>query len=135
MLAKDKIIDSLNSSSERLFCLQTPRLLGIFAAWRLRAYSGAVAIIYAFVFSQLFRFGGWVVSNSGTPIYSDFSTAWVVGVQALHGVVTPLYNPAEFLKIQKTLLGAQEFFYPNWPYPPTFSLITAPFALLPYFCS
>jgi arabinofuranan 3-O-arabinosyltransferase len=135
MLPKD-IAD--NDSGERLRPLlgpRSPRLLGIFAAWRLRAYSGAVAIIYAFVFSQLFRFGGWVVSNSGTPIYSDFSTAWVVGVQALHGVVTPLYNPAEFLKIQTTLLGAQKFFYPNWPYPPTFSLVMAPFALLPYFWS
>jgi arabinofuranan 3-O-arabinosyltransferase len=127
-----------NDSGERLRPLlerRSPRLLGIFAAWRLRAYSGAVAVIYAFVFSQLYWYGGWVVSNSGTPIYSDFSTAWVVGVQALHGVVAPLYNPTEFLKIQTTLLGAQKFFYPNWPYPPTFSLILAPFALLPYFWS
>jgi arabinofuranan 3-O-arabinosyltransferase len=114
---------------------RSPRLLGIFEAWRLRAYSGAVAIIYAFVFSQLYRFGGWVISSSGAPIYSDFSTAWVAGVMALQGQVAPLYDPAKFLKIQTALLGAQKFFYPNWPYPPPFSLIMAPFGLLPYFWS
>ena len=111
MLQEQRVIQGPDSSPEPLFDLQPPRLLGIFAAWRLRAYSGAVAVIYAFVFSQLYWYGGWVISNSGTPIYSDFSTAWVVGVEALHGVVTPLYNPAEFLKIQTTLLGAQRFLF------------------------
>lgn len=124
-----------NQGFEVLVDRRSPRLLGIFAAWRLRAYSGAVAILYAFVFSQLYHFGGWLVSGSGTPIYTDFSTGWVSGVQALHGEVASLYDPAEFLKIQTALLGAQKFFYPNWPYPPTFSLIMAPFALLPYFWS
>ena len=135
MLQEDKVIRDPDGSPELLFDQQPPRLLGIFAAWRLRAYSGAVAVIYAFVFSQLGRFGGWLVSSSGAPIYTDFSTVWVAGVQALHGEAAALYDPAEFLKIQTALLGAQQFFYPNWPYPPTFSLIMAPFALLPYFWS
>ena len=112
-----------------------PRLLGIFQAWRLRAYSGAVAIIYAFVLGELSRFGGWVISNSGTPIYSDFSTAWVVGVQAIHGKLAPLYDSAEFVRVQVSLLGNQSFFYSNWPYPPFFSLLLAPFGTLPYFLS
>ena len=135
MLQEKELIDGPDSSPEPLLDLQPPRLLGIFLAWRLRAYSGAVAVIYAFVFSQLYRFGGWVISSSGVPIYSDFSTAWVVGVQALQGQVAPLYDPAKFLEIQTALLGAQKFFYPNWPYPPIFSLVMAPFGLLPYFWS
>jgi arabinofuranan 3-O-arabinosyltransferase len=135
MLREHNAIDDPDSSPEPRFDPRFPRLLGIFEAWRLRAYGGAVAVIYAFVFSQLYRFGGWPVSNSGAPIYSDFSTAWVVGIKALHGEAAALYDPAEFLKIQTALLGAQQFFYPNWPYPPTFSLIMAPFALLPYFWS
>jgi hypothetical protein len=57
----------------------------------------------------------------------------VAGIQALHGNTTALYDSAEFLKIQTTLLGAQDFLYPNWPYPPTFSLFLVVFALLPYF--
>jgi len=135
MLRKDEVIKGPNGSHGPLFYPSPPRLLGIFAAWRLRAYSGAVAVIYVFVFSQLYRFGGWVISSAGDPIYSDFSTAWVVGVQAWQGKVAPLYDPAEFLKIQTALLGTQKFFYPNWPYPPTFSFVMAPFGLLPYFWS
>src|SRR5690242_12303486 len=132
---KDIAENGSDQRSEPLLERWSPRLLGIYAAWRLRAYSAAVAVIYAFVFSQLYRFGGWLVSSSGAPVYTDFTTAWIAGVQALHGEVASLYNPAEFLKIQTALLGAQKFLYPNWPYPPTFSLIMGPFALLPYFWS
>jgi arabinofuranan 3-O-arabinosyltransferase len=114
---------------------QPPRLLGIFAAWRLRAYSLGIAFVYAVVFIHVYRGGGWIVTSEGAPIYTDFATGWVAGVQALRGNIVPLYDPAEFLKIQTALLGTQQFFYPNWPYPPTFSLIMAPFSLMPYFWS
>lgn len=114
---------------------QSPRLLGIFAAWRLRAYSFGIVVVYSVVLIHFCRDGGWIVSSSGSPIYSDFTTGWVAGVQALHGEVALLYDPADFLKIQRAILGAQKFLYPNWPYPPTFSLILGPFALLPYFLS
>jgi hypothetical protein len=112
-----------------------PPLLGIFAAWRLRAYGGAIAIVYAFVLFYVCRGGGWIVGGTGEPLYTDFTTAWVAGVQALHGNVAALYDASQFLKIQTALLGVQQYFYPNWPYPPTFSLLLAPFALLPYFWS
>jgi hypothetical protein len=111
----------------------SPGLLGIFAAWRLRAYCGAIAIVYAFVFIYVWQGGGWIVTSEGAPIYTDFTTFWAGGMQALHGDAAALYDPAEFLKTQTALLGAQSFLYPNWPYPPTFFLIMAPFALLPYF--
>jgi hypothetical protein len=110
-----------------------PRLLGMFAAWRLRAYGSGIAIVYAVVMVHFYRGGGWIINRAGTPVYGDFTTCWVVGVQALHGNTAALYDSAEFLKIQAALLGARDFFYPNWPYPPTFSLFLAPFAMLPYF--
>jgi arabinofuranan 3-O-arabinosyltransferase len=135
MLAKDKIITAHDSGPGRLLDLQTPRLLGIFAAWRLRAYSLGIAVVYAVVFIHVYRGGGWIVTSEGAPIYTDFITGWVAGVQALRGNVAALYDPGEFLKIQTALLGSQPFFYPNWPYPPTFSLIMAPFSVLPYFWS
>jgi glycosyl transferase family 87 len=129
-------IDKCRKPASGISCdRRSPPLLGIYAAWRLRAYGGAVVIIYAFVLSELYYFGGWLVSASGAPIYTDFTTCWVIGVEALHRHATALYDPAEFIKIQTALLGAQKFLYPNWPYPPTFSLIMAPFALLPYFWS
>src|SRR5262249_37861611 len=30
------------------------------------------------------------------------------------------------------LVGPRDYFYPNWPYPPTFFLFLAPFTVLPY---
>lgn len=122
-------------SSAPLFDRQPPRLLGIFAAWRLRAYSLGIAVVYAVVFIHVFRGGGWIISSTGAPLYTDFTTAWVAGVQALQGDVAALYDAADFLKIQTALLGTQQYFYPNWPYPPTFPLLLAPFALLPYLWS
>jgi Glycosyltransferase family 87 len=135
MIRENKAMDGSDSSGERLFNLQPPRLLGIFAAWRLRAYSLGIAVIYAVVFIHVYLGGGWIVTSTGAPIYTDFITGWVAGVQALQGNITVLYDPVEFLKIQADLLGSQQFYYPNWPYPPTFSLLMAPFSLLPYFWS
>jgi hypothetical protein len=135
MLRQNEINSCPRRASGILCDRQSPRLLGIYAAWRLRAYSGAVVIIYAFVLCHFYRSAGWLVSPSGAPIYTDFTTCWVAGMEALHREVASLYDPAEFQKIQTTLLGEQKFLYPNWPYPPTFSLIMAPFALLPYLWS
>jgi arabinofuranan 3-O-arabinosyltransferase len=122
-------------SPEPLSDRHPARLLGIFAAWRLRAYSLGIAVVYSFVLIHFSRGGGWIVSGTGAPLYTDFTTAWVAGVQALQGNVAALYDPAEFLKIQTALLGTQKFLYPNWPYPPTLCLLMAPFALLPYLWS
>src|SRR5271155_4398986 len=119
-------------SPEPLFDRPPPRLLGIFRAWRLRAYSLGIATVYAVVFVHFYRGGGWIINIKGAPIYTDFTTAWVAGLQALQGNVATPYDPAEFLKMQPALLGALDFVYPNWPYPPMFSLLLAPFAILPY---
>jgi hypothetical protein len=98
----------------------------------LRAYSLGIATVYAVVFIHFYRGGGWIINIKGAPIYTDFTTAWVAGLQAMQGSAATLYDPAEFLKMQTALLGALDFVYPNWPYPPTFSLLLAPFAILPY---
>src|SRR6516165_2698623 len=129
---KNKAINSPDASLEAYLDLPSPRLLGIFAAWRLRDYSFGIVVVYAVLFIYVFRGGGWIVSSAGTPLYTDFSTAWVAGVQALHGNVAALYDPVKFAQIQTELLGPQDFLYPNWPYPPILSLIMAPFGLLPY---
>jgi hypothetical protein len=124
--------NSTEWSPEPLFDRPPPRLLGIFEAWRLRAYSLGIATVYAVVFVHFYHDGGWIINIKGAPIYTDFTTAWVAGLQALRGNVATLYDPAEFLEMQAALLGALDFVYPNWPYPPTFSLLLAPFATLPY---
>jgi arabinofuranan 3-O-arabinosyltransferase len=108
------------------------RPLGIFAEWRLQVYGYAVAAIYAAFLVSVYRAGTWIVTGGWLPIYTDFACAWAAAVQALHGDAASLYDPSEFVKVQAALVGPRDYFYPNWPYPPTFLLILAPFAALPY---
>ena len=109
------------------------RSVDIFTNQWLQLFGYAFAALYLLYFVILYRAGTWIVGSTGLPIYTDFGVWWAAGLQALHGNPAPLYDPAEFAKIQSALFGAGEAFYPNWPsYPPTFFLVLAPLALLPY---
>jgi arabinofuranan 3-O-arabinosyltransferase len=109
----------------------SPRL-GLLTSWRLHVYGYAVAAIYAAFLIAVWRAGTWLVDGAGVPIYTDFACVWAAAVQALHGDAALLYDPAEFVKVQAALVGPRDYFYPNWPYPPTFFLILAPFTALSY---
>lgn len=109
------------------------RLFGIFTGGRLQAYGYALVAVYAVFFATAFRAGGWIVDSAGVPIYTDFAVWWAGGMQALHGNPATLYDPGEFGKIQAALFRPEEAVYLNWPsYPPTFFLVLAPLALMPY---
>ena len=54
-------------------------------------------------------------------------------MHALNGEGASLYDPTSFTAVQAAFVGPREDLYPNWPYPPIFLLIMAPFAALPYF--
>ncbi len=112
--------------------LNTARPFRFFEAARLQAYGYTLAIIYAVAFIHFYNVGAWIIDSAGAPVYTDFTDMWVVGIEALRGEVARLYDSAEFLKIQAEILGERPYFYPNWPYPPTVSLIAAPFGALPY---
>src|SRR5262249_39062973 len=106
--------------------------LGIFATGRLHAYGYAIAAIYVAFLIAVYRAGTWLIDGAGVPVYTDFACAWAATVQALHGGAASLYDQAEFVKVQAALVGPRDYFYPNWPYPPTFFLILAPLTVLPY---
>jgi arabinofuranan 3-O-arabinosyltransferase len=108
------------------------RPLGIFAPWRLQAYGYTLAVFYAFLLLGFYKAGAWLVDSRGVPVDSDFIREWIAGFQALHGDTAQLYNAAEFVKLQAALMSSGADFYPIWSYPPTFLLLLAPFALLPY---
>ena len=99
----------------------------------LQSFGYAFAALYLLYFVILYRAGTWIVASTGLPIYTDFAAWWAAGMQALHGDPAALYNPEEFAKIQSALFEPGQAFYPNWPsYPPTFFLVLAALALLPY---
>jgi len=108
------------------------RSVDIFTGWWLQSFGYALAALYLLYFVILYRAGTWIVNGDGLPIYTDFANAWAAGMQALHGNAAALYDPAELAKVHTALFGPTPFFYPNWPYPPTFFLILAPFAAMPY---
>jgi hypothetical protein len=125
-------IEVANPSARAPTASRFLRPLGIFAEWRLQVYGYAVATIYAAFLIAVYRAGSWLIDSAGVPVYTDFACAWAAAVQALHADAAALYDPAEFLKVQAALVGPRDYFYPNWPYPPTFFLILAPFTGLPY---
>jgi arabinofuranan 3-O-arabinosyltransferase len=104
----------------------------IFTDWWLQSFGFALAALYLIYFAILYRAGTWIVDKAGVPIYTDFANAWMAGMQVLHGNAAALYDPGQIAKVQAALFAPTPYFYPNWPYPPTYFLILAPFALLPY---
>ena len=107
--------------------------INIFKHRWLQSFGYALAILYLLYFVGLYRAGTWIVHSTGRPIYTDFAVWWMGGKQALHGYAATLYDPVEYARIQTALFPPGEAFYLNWPsYPPTFFLVLAPLALLPY---
>ena len=115
-----------NRAVERLPCarLLTPA--------RLQLYGYAAAAIYTAFLLSAYHARAWIVGPNGEPIYTDFACAWIAAIQALNGQIASLYDPAKFVEMQAAFVGSSPELYPNWPYPPTFLLILAPFAALPY---
>ncbi|MGA7864603.1 MAG: glycosyltransferase family 87 protein [Stellaceae bacterium] len=111
---------------------QPSRAVNVFQSWWLQSFGYALAALYLFYFVILYRAGSWIVDGAGSPIYTDFACAWTAALQAISGHAASLYDPSKFVEMQAAVVGPSDYFYPNWPYPPTFLLILAPFAALGY---
>jgi arabinofuranan 3-O-arabinosyltransferase len=109
------------------------RPVDIFNSRWLQSFGYALAALYLVYFVIVYRAGSWIVGSTGLPIYTDFAVFWAAGMQTLHGNPAALYDSGEFMKVQAALFPPGDAFYPSWPsYPPTFLLVLAPLALLPY---
>ncbi len=109
-----------------------PRLLGVFARWRLLAYGYTFPVFYAAFFLYLYCRGLWLANDSGAPVYHDFTRFWVAGWQALHGETASLYDQAAFKEVHDSSAGFGRSPDSLLSYPPTFTLILVPLAMLPY---
>src|SRR5262245_43130695 len=108
------------------------RLLGVFASWRLQAYGYTAAVLYAASGVYLEWQALWLVNRDGVPVYHDFTCAFTAGWLALHGMTASVYIPEAFARAQDGLVGAGKSLFSTWPYPPTYFLVLAPLAALPY---
>jgi hypothetical protein len=123
----------VESSSRETETDRRSRSPDIFKDWWLGTFGCALAVLYLVYFVSLYRAGTWIVHSTGRPIYTDFAVWWMGGIQALHGNAATLYDPVEYARLQTALFRPGKAFYLNWPsYPPTFFLLLAPLALLPY---
>jgi arabinofuranan 3-O-arabinosyltransferase len=111
---------------------KAPRILGVFARWRLLAYGYTFPVFYAAFFLYLYCRGLWLVNESGALVYHDFSRFWVAGWQALHGETASLQGQAAFKEVQDSTAGIGRSPYSVLSYPPTFTLVLVPLAMLPY---
>lgn len=74
-----------------------------------------------------------IPNTFGAPngtLLMDYLSFWLAGGQALNGTPELAYIPTEFAAIQKEFTGSDTMF--GFFYPPTFQLLQAGFALLPY---
>ena len=102
----------------------------------MRSY-GALAVLYlgylsTLYFVILYRAGTWIVGKTGLPIYTDFGYAGRPGCRRCTGTPPLCTTRPSWPRSRRRCSDRRTFFYPNWPYPPTFFLILAPLALLPY---
>ena len=111
---------------------EAPRLLGIFASWRLQAYGYTLATFYAACMVYVYWLGAWLVSARGVPLYHDFTNIWVAATEALHGKAAAVYDQAAQMKAQEALVGAGQAVFSTWPYPPIYLLFLAPLGALSY---
>ena len=105
---------------------------GIYAPWRLQAYGYTLAAFYAVCVLYMYYLGVWLLSKNGIPVYLDFTNMYVTGWQALHGDAISVYDPIRHLNAQDELVGKGNSLFAIWPYPPTYFLLLAPLAMLPY---
>lgn len=111
---------------------QCPRVLGVFAPWRLLAYGYTFPVFYAAFFVYIYSHRMWLLNADGIPVYHDFTNMFVAGSEALHGHAASVYDPVEHLQAQERLVGTGRAVFSVWPYPPPYLLILAPLAALPY---
>ncbi|MBV8578526.1 MAG: DUF2029 domain-containing protein, partial [Acetobacteraceae bacterium] len=110
---------------------RAPRILGIFVKWRLLAYGYTFSVFYATFFLYVYWCGFWLVNENGAIICHDFTYFWVAGWQALHGAAS-LHDLPAFKAVQESPAGLGHSAYSLLSYPPTFTLILVPVAMLPY---
>ena len=98
---------------------------------RARGYSLILLAIAALTIVGWIALSEGMVDRKGNPIGTDFSSFYAAGSFALEGKAASAYDMAAHYARQQRLFGADTPHY-GWLYPPSFLLVAAPLALLPY---
>jgi hypothetical protein len=82
--------------------------------------------------AAFFAYGLWIVAPDGSREITDFVTIWGAGHLALGGHAAAAYDWPTLKLVDQNTIGHAFNGYLGWPYPPTFLLVAALLALLPY---
>jgi hypothetical protein len=98
---------------------------------RLCAYAALLIGAYVLAFAALVLTGEGLTDHSGRLIGTDFGMLWSAGRTALAGRADEVFSLAAQAIVQRDTFGQAAGLTP-WHYPPTFLLVGAPLAALPY---
>lgn len=111
------------------------RDLGVLAdSGRLKGYSRLAIAIYIAGFALLLWLSPNLVDPSGKPIGYDFITFWSAGHLTLGGDPAAAFDMKSIFAAQRLAVPASDKVF-LWHYPPTFQIVAAGLALLPYLAS
>src|SRR5436190_11764838 len=104
------------------------RIVARFILWWMCAVIFGVQLA---ALAQWYFDGRWLVDAAGLPIMNDFTGLWSAGLMALNGHALSVYDWSATQAFQARVMAPHEGFLP-YPYPPTYLLLLAPLAALPY---
>lgn len=103
-------------------------------ARRILGYAWLAVALYAVSFICLLLLSPKLVDPSGKPIGYDFITFWSAGKLALEGRAAAAFDMQAIFELQRAAVPSSDMIF-LWHYPPTFQLVAALLALLPYLVS
>lgn len=107
------------------------RLSEILTAGRIRAYALSLLILYAIWAVMVITLSKSMVDTLGRPLGYDFITFYSAAKLTLAGDPVAAFDLNRIFAEQKAAVPASNMPF-QWAYPPTYQLISAPLALLPY---
>lgn len=108
-----------------------PLVAPLFDAERMRVYPRIFLGVYVLMAAILAFTSHNMVDRFGKPIGYDFMAYWSASRLTLDGRFGDVYDIAAISEIQHRAISGSTLVYP-WHYPPTYQVLIAPLALLPY---
>ena len=109
-------------------------LSAVYDGQRLQTYSRLFAFAYMAAFAGLWAMSSGLVDPMGKPLGADFITFWSAGRLSLEGNPAAAFDRAAILAMQRQAVPGSEAMF-LWHYPPTFQLVAAALATMPYVIS
>ncbi len=109
-------------------------LSAIYDGQRLQAYSRLIAFAFMVTLAVLWATSAGLLDPYGKPLGADFITFWSAGRLSLDGNATGAFDRATIFAMQRQAVPGTDAVF-MWNYPPTFQLVAAGLAAMPYVLS